>query len=66
MSPAVPCTGELVNPGTMNTWLEQNKGYLCLAGDCNNLRLDAPDSLTSRIKLQGESPKPSLPIMRKV
>ena len=60
------CTGELITPASFNTWLENNKGYLCLAGDCNNLRLDAPGELTSQVKLIGEAAKPALADMQAV
>lgn len=53
-----------INPGSLNSWLKSNKGYLCIDGDCNNLRLDAPDKLSTRITLQGESPKPSAKAMQ--
>lgn len=51
--------GSLVNPGTFNTWLKENNGYLCLAGDCNNLRLTAPEELSAKLNLIGETVKPS-------
>eukprot|EP00456_Euglypha_rotunda_P020516 TRINITY_DN17900_c0_g1_i6.p1 TRINITY_DN17900_c0_g1~~TRINITY_DN17900_c0_g1_i6.p1 ORF type:complete len:140 (-),score=24.17 TRINITY_DN17900_c0_g1_i6:11-430(-) len=36
------------NPGTLNQYLRTNNGYLCAGGDCNNLVLDAPDSLAPK------------------
>jgi hypothetical protein len=52
--------GEPVRPDTLNTWLQQNKGYVCLAGDCNNLVLAAPTRVPgARLTLLGENPKPS-------
>ncbi len=33
-------------------------------GDCNNLKLNAPDQLTARISLKGEMPKPPLAELR--
>ena len=52
--------GARVTPGSLNAWLEQEDGYECDSGDCNNLVLDAPERLTSRLVLVGESPKPPL------
>ena len=51
--------GAPVNPGTFNTWLKNNQGYLCMAGDCNNLNLTAPERLSSVMSLIGEYEKPS-------
>ncbi|KAJ6235297.1 hypothetical protein M0813_28739 [Anaeramoeba flamelloides] len=33
------------NPDTLNTWLQEHQGYVCLGGDCNNLVLNAPDRI---------------------
>ena len=51
--------GQPVNPGTFNTWLQANGGYLCAAGDCNNLNLTAPERLSARMNLIAEAQKPS-------
>jgi len=57
--------GEAVRPDTMNQWLESNKGYTCIAGDCNNLVLAAPGSLPgSPLSFVSEKPKPELREMR--
>lgn len=50
-----------VNPGVLNSWLEENKGYVCAGGDCNNLVLQKPsftDLPGSPLVLVGESQKP--------
>lgn len=54
-----------MNPGTLNAWLEQNDGYTCDGGDCNNLVLDIVSNLTSKLTLISESPAPSVEVMRK-
>jgi hypothetical protein len=51
--------GHAVTPGTFNTWLIANDGYLCLDGDCNNLNLTAPERLSPVLPLIGEHAKPS-------
>ena len=48
----------LIDPGNLNVWLMANGGYVCDAGDCNNLRLDAVQNLTQRVALIGELPAP--------
>lgn len=45
-------------PGRMNAWLEAHDGYMCAAGDCNNLVLDAPSKLSKELQLVGEIEKP--------
>jgi hypothetical protein len=43
------------NPGSLNSWLVANQGYTCAGGDCNNLVLNAPDSIShGRVRLIGE------------
>ena len=56
---AVPCPPPRLrcppDPGTLNTWLQTHGGYHCAGGDCNNLVLTAPDTLTGgRMRLIGE------------
>ena len=47
----------MIDPGSLNTWLQQHHGYHCAGGDCNNLVLTAPDALTGgRMRLIGEWP----------
>lgn len=48
----------LINPGSLNLWLEGNGGYTCAAGDCNNLVLDAVQRLAPQVALIGELPPP--------
>ena len=48
----------LATPASLNTWLMANKGYMCAAGDCNNLVLQAPAWLDRGITLVGEIPPP--------
>ena len=36
-----------------------NKGYECIAGDCNNLVLGAVTGLDAQVTLVGENQKPS-------
>jgi hypothetical protein len=56
----VTIDGDAANPGTFNSWLEANSGYLCLDGDCNNLVLNAVSGINATIQLVGEQPKPSI------
>ena len=57
--------GDAVRPDTMNQWLEENKGYTCIDGDCNNLVLAAPGSVPgSPLTFVSEKPKPALSDMR--
>lgn len=46
--------GALVTPKSLNAWLRANDGYLCLGGDCANLRLDAVHNLTNLVRVIGE------------
>jgi len=59
----VKIDGKDSNPGTLNAWLENNQGYHCLSGDCNNLILDAPERLAAQtnrtMQFLGEKAKPS-------
>ena len=49
----------LINPGSLNLWLEGNGGYTCAAGDCNNLVLNAVERLApAQVALIGELPPP--------
>lgn len=49
------------NPQTLNSWLLNNNGYTCAAGDCNNLVLNAVSRLNSSVQLVGEiTPTPSV------
>ena len=36
-------------PGTLNEWLVSNGGYKCASGDCNNIVLEAVDTLSSGV-----------------
>jgi hypothetical protein len=51
--------GSAVTPKTLNAWLIANQGYECLAGDCDNLVLTAPERLSPLMSLIGETQKPS-------
>jgi hypothetical protein len=53
-------TALAANPQSFNSWLLAHNGYTCIAGDCNNLVLDAVQRLNASIQLVGELPKPSL------
>jgi len=55
----VTLEGAPVNPGSFNRWLKYHNGYLCMAQDCNNLNLTAPERLSSRMNLIGETQKPA-------
>ncbi len=48
----------LIDPGNFNAWLMANGGYVCDAGDCNNLVLGAVERLTPLVSLIGELPTP--------
>jgi hypothetical protein len=37
------------DPASLNAWLIANAGYVCAAGDCNNLVLDAPTWLDKQV-----------------
>lgn len=54
--------GKSPNPGTMNAWLVNNQGYLCLDGNCNNLALEQVQKIDvyGRIKFIGEIFRPNL------
>eukprot|EP01013_Petalomonas_cantuscygni_P033111 TRINITY_DN5991_c0_g1_i1.p1 TRINITY_DN5991_c0_g1~~TRINITY_DN5991_c0_g1_i1.p1 ORF type:complete len:371 (-),score=59.93 TRINITY_DN5991_c0_g1_i1:293-1405(-) len=56
--------GGALSPGSFNQWLEDNHGYVCASGDCNDLVLAAPDRLSARITLVGETPPPPLEELR--
>ena len=56
------CAGDApTDPEVLNRWLQQNKGYTCIAGDCNNLVLNAADKIPSNpLRFANESTKPEL------
>ena len=57
--------GTDINPGTFNTWLQQNGGYTCIGGNCNNLVLDSPDQIDPMtIHFLSEKEKPTAALMR--
>jgi len=59
--------GSLVTPGSLNTWLRGNNGYTCIAGDCCNLILSAPNGLApKRVRCLGEPQTPFLPTLVKM
>ena len=49
--------GEPLTPKTFNQWLIYNRGYICMAGDCDNLNLTAPEARSPIMLLIGEDPK---------
>eukprot|EP01087_Luapelamoeba_hula_P010310 TRINITY_DN2725_c0_g1_i1.p1 TRINITY_DN2725_c0_g1~~TRINITY_DN2725_c0_g1_i1.p1 ORF type:complete len:200 (-),score=28.18 TRINITY_DN2725_c0_g1_i1:84-683(-) len=54
------------DPQTLNLWLREHKGYVCIGHNCNNLRLDAPDAIApGKIKFLSESPKPALDVIKR-
>lgn len=54
-----------VRPDSLNSWLEDNHGYVCIADDCNNLVLSAPNRVPhSRLQFVSEHDKPELDDMR--
>ena len=57
-------TGQSSNPGSLNAWLKANQGYKCIAGNCNNLVLDAPNRLAppGHITFVSETEKPEDPL----
>lgn len=56
--------GALATPATLNAWLEDHNGYVCLQDDCNNLNLTAVTALNSTWRYLGENQKPSLAAIR--
>eukprot|EP00692_Jakoba_bahamiensis_P003827 EC687649.1.p2 GENE.EC687649.1~~EC687649.1.p2 ORF type:complete len:204 (+),score=70.41 EC687649.1:85-696(+) len=52
-----------ITPGTLNAWLRTHDGYTCIAGDCNNLVLDAVNRLAAagKIAFVDEVEKPAKP-----
>jgi hypothetical protein len=54
--------GKSPDPGTLNAWLVDNEGYLCLDGNCNNLALEQVQKIDvyGNIKFLGEIFRPSL------
>ena len=54
----IEINGSPSTPATLNSFLEANNGYICDAGDCNNLVLNASEKVDPRIVLIGESPLP--------
>jgi len=50
--------GQPATPATLNSFLETNGGYVCDAGDCNNLVLNASEKVDPRVHLIGELPLP--------
>lgn len=59
-SPYNGSTYTTINPGIFNMWLENNQGYECLDGDCNNLILNSVSQLNGTVQLIGELPPPSI------
>jgi len=55
-----PYNNSLINPGIFNQWLEFNKGYECIDGDCNNLILNIVSQLNNTVQLIGELSPPSI------
>jgi hypothetical protein len=58
--------GQPSNPGTLNSWLRENNGYVTVDGDPDNLVLDAPNKLASSGKIQflSEAEKPAPSVMK--
>eukprot|EP01090_Pellita_catalonica_P007259 TRINITY_DN17868_c0_g1_i1.p1 TRINITY_DN17868_c0_g1~~TRINITY_DN17868_c0_g1_i1.p1 ORF type:complete len:164 (+),score=13.45 TRINITY_DN17868_c0_g1_i1:47-493(+) len=56
--------GSLPNPGTLNHWLRYNHGYVCIAGDCDNLVLDSPHRINPAIHFISEAEKPAIDTLR--
>jgi hypothetical protein len=53
--------GQQSDPQTLNAWLENNNGYMCADGDCNNLVLDSINTVSSgRLLFVSEAPKQSV------
>lgn len=54
--------GNTPNPGTLNAWLVDNEGYLCIDGNCNNLALPQVQKIGiyGHIKFIGEIFRPNL------
>jgi hypothetical protein len=50
---------EPITPQSFNEWLIANQGYVCIAHDCDNLKLTAPEELSPVMSLIGEAEKPS-------
>mmetsp|Transcript_8250 Transcript_8250/g.34651 ORF Transcript_8250/g.34651 Transcript_8250/m.34651 type:complete len:207 (+) Transcript_8250:24-644(+) len=58
--PSVP-----INPASLNAWLQNNDGYTCIDGNCNNLVLDAPDGIApGDIRFIAEDEKPGVDEMQ--
>lgn len=49
---------EPVTPGSLNAFLVRNQLYECIAGDCNNLVLAAPEAVSVRMVFVSETQKP--------
>lgn len=51
--------------GTLNAWLHNNQGYVCIDGDCDNLVLDAPNRIVpGRVSFISEAEKPAYATMK--
>lgn len=61
-------SGSRSNPspvGTLNAWLHNNQGYVCVDGDCDNLVLDAPNRIVpGRVSFISEVEKPTYATMK--
>jgi hypothetical protein len=54
--------GQPSDPQTLNAWLENNNGYMCEDGDCNNLILDMINKVSGgRLLFVSELEKQSIP-----
>jgi len=50
----IEINGSGATPASLNAFLETNGGYVCDAGDCNNLVLNASEKVDPRVVLIGE------------
>lgn len=61
----VDLANSAVRPDSLNSWLEDNHGYVCIADDCNNLVLSSPNRVpNSPLQFVSEHAKPELNDMR--
>eukprot|EP01100_Stratorugosa_tubuloviscum_P015061 TRINITY_DN8454_c0_g1_i1.p1 TRINITY_DN8454_c0_g1~~TRINITY_DN8454_c0_g1_i1.p1 ORF type:complete len:223 (+),score=74.03 TRINITY_DN8454_c0_g1_i1:48-671(+) len=57
----IPLTYQNVTPATLNVWLQNNNGYVCINNNCNNLVLDSPERFApGHITFISEAQKPDL------
>ena len=62
---ALPMRACLTFKGTLNAWLRNNQGYVCIDGDCDNLVLNAPNRIApGHVSFISEAEKPDITTMK--